>query len=33
MVTHSKDVMGLADKVYSLREGRLTETKKDSVIE
>ena len=33
MVTHSKDVMGLADKVYSLRKGRLTETKKDTVIE
>lgn len=33
MVTHSKDVMGLADRVYSLREGKLTETKKDSVIE
>lgn len=33
MVTHSKDVMGLADKVYSLREGKLTETIKESVIE
>lgn len=33
MVTHSKDVMGLADRVYSLREGRLAETKKDFVIE
>lgn len=33
MVTHSKDVMGLADRVYSLREGRLTETIKNSVIE
>ena len=26
MVTHSRDVAGLADRVYSLREGRLTET-------
>jgi putative ABC transport system ATP-binding protein len=25
MVTHSKDVMGLADKVFSLREGKLSE--------
>lgn len=33
MVTHSKDVMGLADRVYSLKDGRLTETIKDSLIE
>ena len=30
MVTHSKDVMGLADKMYSLRKGKLTEIKKES---
>ena len=29
MVTHSKDVMGLADKMYSLRKGKLTEIKKE----
>jgi len=33
MVTHSKDVIGLADKIYSLKEGKLTETKKVSAVE
>ena len=33
MVTHSKDVIGLADKIYSLKEGRLKEVKKESVFE
>jgi len=33
MVTHSKDVIGLADKIYSLKEGRLTETKKVLAVE
>jgi putative ABC transport system ATP-binding protein len=33
MVTHSKDVIGLADKIYSLKEGRLREVKKESVFE
>ena len=33
MVTHSKDVIGLANKIYSLKEGRLREVKKESVFE
>lgn len=33
MVTHSKDVIGLADKIYSLKEGKLSETKKVSEVE
>lgn len=33
MVTHSKDVVGLADKIYSLKEGKLKELKKESVFE
>ena len=33
MVTHSKDVIGLADRIYSLKEGRLKEVKKESVFE
>jgi len=33
MVTHSKDVIGLADKIYSLKEGGLTEIKKVSAVE
>lgn len=33
MVTHSKDVIGLADKIYSLKDGKLSELKKESVIE
>lgn len=33
MVTHSKDVIGLADKIYSLKEGKLTETKKVAEVE
>jgi len=33
MVTHSKDVIGLADKIYSLKEGKLTEIKKVSAVE
>lgn len=33
MVTHSKDVIGLADKIYSLKEGELTEIKKVSEVE
>ena len=30
MVTHSKDVMGLADRIMSLRDGKLVEMPKDS---
>lgn len=33
MVTHSKDVIGLADRIISLKEGKLTEMQKESVIE
>jgi putative ABC transport system ATP-binding protein len=33
MVTHSKDVIGLADRIFSLKEGKLKELKKESVIE
>ena len=33
MVTHSKDVIGLAVRIYSLKEGRLKEVKKESVFE
>jgi putative ABC transport system ATP-binding protein len=33
MVTHSKDVIGLADRVFSLREGKLTEVKKETALE
>ena len=33
MVTHSIDVIGLADRIFSLKEGKLTESKKDSVLE
>ena len=33
MVTHSKDVIGLADKIYSLKDGKLGEMKKESVFE
>ncbi|MCU0344161.1 MAG: ABC transporter ATP-binding protein [Ignavibacterium sp.] len=33
MVTHSKDVIGLADKIYSLKEGKLSEIKKVSAVE
>lgn len=33
MVTHSKDVIGLADKIYSLKDGKLSEMKKVSVLE
>ncbi len=33
MVTHSKDVIGLADKIYSLKDGKLTLMKKDSAVE
>lgn len=33
MVTHSKDVIGLADKIYSLKDGKLSEMKKESVLE
>ncbi len=33
MVTHSQDVIGLADKVLSLQEGKLTEIKKITAIE
>lgn len=33
MVTHSKDVIGLADKIYSLKDGRLTEMKKEAAVE
>jgi putative ABC transport system ATP-binding protein len=33
MVTHSKDVIGLADRIFSLKEGKLSELQKDSVVE
>ena len=33
MVTHSKDVIGLADKIFSLKEGKLIEMKKEASIE
>lgn len=33
MVTHSKDVIGLADKICSLKEGKLSEIKKVSEVE
>jgi putative ABC transport system ATP-binding protein len=33
MVTHSRDVIGLADKIYSLKEGSVTELKKDAARE
>ena len=33
MVTHSKDVIGLADRIFSLKEGKLTESKKETAFE
>lgn len=33
MVTHSRDVIGLADRIFSLREGRLNDMKKESLFE
>lgn len=33
MVTHSKDVIGLADRIFSLKDGKLTETIKESAVE
>lgn len=33
MVTHSKDVIGLADKIYSMKDGKLTEKLKESFLE
>jgi putative ABC transport system ATP-binding protein len=33
MVTHSKDVIGLADKIFSLKEGKLIEMKKEVSVE
>ena len=33
MVTHSKDVIGLADRIFSLKDGKLTEMKKESEVE
>jgi len=33
MVTHSKDVIGLADKIFSLKEGKLIEMKKEASVE
>jgi putative ABC transport system ATP-binding protein len=33
MVTHSKDVIGLADKIFSLKEGKLIEMKKEVTVE
>ncbi|MBK7160011.1 MAG: ABC transporter ATP-binding protein [Ignavibacteria bacterium] len=33
MVTHSKDVIGLADRIISLKEGKITEMLKESLIE
>lgn len=33
MVTHSKDVIGLADKIYSLKDGKLSLMTKESVFE
>ncbi len=33
MVTHSRDVIGLADRIFSLREGKLSDMKKESLFE
>ena len=33
MVTHSKDVIGLADRIFSLKDGKLKETKKEYAVE
>lgn len=33
MVTHSKDVIGLADKIYSMKDGKLTEKLKEAYLE
>jgi putative ABC transport system ATP-binding protein len=33
MVTHSKDVVGLADKIFSLKDGKLKEMQKESAVE
>jgi putative ABC transport system ATP-binding protein len=33
MVTHSRDVIGLADRIFSLREGGLNDMKKESLFE
>ena len=33
MVTHSKDVIGLADKIFSLKGGKLIEMKKEASVE
>ncbi|HMQ68075.1 MAG TPA: ABC transporter ATP-binding protein [Ignavibacteria bacterium] len=33
MVTHSKDVIGLADRIFSLKEDKVAETKKESAFE
>lgn len=33
MVTHSKDVIGLADRIITLKDGKISEMKKDSGIE
>jgi putative ABC transport system ATP-binding protein len=33
MVTHSRDVVGLADSIFSLKDGQLTEMSTDSQIE
>ena len=33
MVTHSKDVIGLADRVLTIRNGKISETDKDKVFE
>jgi putative ABC transport system ATP-binding protein len=33
MVTHSKDVIGLADKIHSMKDGKLTETLKEAYLE
>jgi putative ABC transport system ATP-binding protein len=33
MVTHSRDVIGLADRIFSLRGGKLNDMKKESLFE
>ena len=32
MVTHSRDVIGLADRIFSLREGGLRDMQKESLV-
>jgi ABC-type lipoprotein export system ATPase subunit len=32
MVTHSKDVIGLADRILTIRNGKVTEIKKEDAF-